>query len=83
MAKNSTPTTTDTAPRQTKQATLIAMLSRPEGATINEIATALEWQSHTARGAMSGALKKKQGLVIVSSKDDQRGRVYRIGSASM
>jgi len=62
----------------TKQATLIAMLRTPDGATIEEIAVATQWQSHTIRGAMSGALKKKLGLVITSTKDDQRGRVYRV-----
>ena len=41
----------------TKQATLIEMLRTEGGATIAEIVAALEWQPHTARGAMSGALK--------------------------
>ena len=68
------------APRDnTKQARLIAMLRRPEGATIEEIVKALEWQAHTARGAISGALKKKLGLAIETEKEGERGRVYRIG----
>ena len=62
----------------TKQALLIEMLKRPNGATIDEIVTATGWQSHTARGAMSGTLKKKLGLTIVSAKIETRGRVYRI-----
>ena len=67
------------APREgTKQAALIDMLSRPEGATLDEIATALQWAPHTCRGAMSGALKKRLGLVITSRKVDGRGRVYQI-----
>ncbi len=61
----------------TKQATLIDMLKRPEGATLDEIVAATEWQKHTARGAMSGALKKRLGLTITSEKEE-RGRVYRI-----
>ena len=65
----------------TKQAQLITMLSRTKGATINEIAEALEWQPHTVRGAMAGALKKKLGLDVTSEKDDKRGRIYRIASA--
>ena len=78
-----TPTTgatpTPRAPREgTKQAALIDMLSRPEGATIEEIATGLQWAPHTVRGAMSGALKKRLGLVIASRKVDGRGRVYQI-----
>ncbi|MDZ7686779.1 MAG: DUF3489 domain-containing protein, partial [Gammaproteobacteria bacterium] len=39
---------------------------------------ALEWQPHTARGAMSGALKKKLGLTITSEKVEGRGRTYKI-----
>jgi len=62
----------------TKQETLIAMLRAPDGATIEEIAVALEWASHTIRGALSGALKKKLGLTIISDKVDGRGRVYAI-----
>ena len=63
----------------TKQALLISMLQRPEGITMQEIIAATGWQAHSARGAMSGALGKKLGLVVVSTKDDARGRVYRIG----
>jgi len=66
-------------PREgTKQALLIEMLKRPSGATIDEIVTATGWQSHSARGAMAGALKKKLGLTITSEKDESRGRFYRI-----
>ena len=78
MAKKSTPTTTDTAPRQTKQQIMIDLLRRPEGATIEEITAATGWQSHTVRGAMSGALKKKLGLEATSEKLEGRGRVYNL-----
>jgi hypothetical protein len=64
--------------RVTKQQIMIDMLSRPEGATIEELAEATQWMGHTVRGAMSGALKKKMGLTITSEKADQRGRVYRL-----
>ena len=62
----------------TKQAHIIAMLQRPEGATIAEIVVASSWQAHTARGMISGALKKKLGLIITIVKEDGRGGVYRI-----
>ena len=78
MAKKSTPATTDAAPRQTKQQIMIDLLRRPEGAGIEEITAATGWQSHTVRGAMSGALKKKLGLEITSKKVEGLGRVYRI-----
>lgn len=62
----------------TKQAALIAMLCAPEGATLDEIVAATGWQKHTARGAMSGALKKRLGLTIHAEPEPGRGRVYRI-----
>ena len=62
----------------TKQDTLIAMLRAPDGATIEEIVAVTGWLSHTVRGSMSGALKKKLGLIITSEKVDGRGRVYTI-----
>jgi hypothetical protein len=62
-----------------KQAQLIAMLRRPEGASIEEIVAAFGWQAHTVRGAIAGALKKKLGLDVTSEKVEGRGRVYRIG----
>ena len=61
-----------------KQAMLIEMLKRPDGATIEEIAKKFEWQSHTVRGAIAGALKKKLGLNVQSEKVEARGRIYRI-----
>ncbi|MFN4159469.1 MAG: DUF3489 domain-containing protein [Gemmobacter sp.] len=82
-----TPAEPDAAPKArtlregTKQATLIAMLRAPDGATIEEIMVALEWAAHTVRGAMAGALKKKLGLEVTSEKVEGRGRVYRLPSA--
>ena len=61
-----------------KQAKLIEMLRRPEGASIEEIVAAFDWQAHTVRGAIAGALKRKLGLDVTSEKIDGRGRVYRI-----
>jgi len=63
----------------TKQAQIIALLQRPEGASIAEIVEATSWQAHTARGMISGALKKKLGLRITSATEEGRGTVHRIG----
>ena len=62
----------------TKQAQIIAMLRRPDGATVAEIVEATQWQSHTVRGSISGALKKKLGLPIVAKKVEARGTVYQL-----
>jgi Protein of unknown function (DUF3489) len=63
--------------RQSKQDAVIAMLRRPEGATVEEVVRATGWQRHTVRGVFSGTLKKKLGLILASAKE-KRGRVYRI-----
>jgi hypothetical protein len=60
-----------------KQDAVIAMLRRPEGATVDEVARVTGWQRHTVRGVFSGTLKKKLGLSVASAKEE-RGRVYRI-----
>jgi hypothetical protein len=65
------------AKRPSKQDEVIAMLRRPEGATVDDVANATGWQRHTVRGVFSGTLKKKLGLTIASAKEE-RGRVYRI-----
>jgi hypothetical protein len=62
----------------TKQAQLIDMLKKPKGATVEEIAKAMDWQQHIVRGAIAGALKKKLGLTVISEKIVGRGRTYRI-----
>ena len=63
----------------TKQALLIEMLQRSEGATMEEIILATQWLAHTARGAISGVLKKKLGLLVTSERIEGRGTLYRIG----
>ena len=62
----------------TKQAQLIALLTAADGASINEIIAVTGWRSHTARGVISGVLRKKLGLTILSGKAEGRGRIYRI-----
>ena len=62
----------------TKQALMIEMLRRKDGATVDQIAEATGWKRHTIRGAIAGALKKKLGLNVESEKVEGRGQVYRI-----
>jgi len=73
---------TSQAPRAkregTKQAVLIELLTRAEGATLPQMTEATGWQVHTVRGAMAGALKKKLGLEITSEKQTGADRIYRI-----
>ena len=70
--------TSAAAPRpEGKLATLTTLLRRVQGATLDELTAATGWQAHSIRGAISGALKKKQGLEIASVKADGV-RTYRI-----
>jgi hypothetical protein len=67
------PTAKSTPRADTKQALMIEMLKRPEGATVEQIAKAIGWQHHTIRGAISGALKKKLGLTVEATRTREVG----------
>lgn len=74
-------TTEQAKPRtreNSKQAAVLRMLQRPEGATVQQIVDATGWQAHTVRGTFAGAFKKKLGLTIVSDKAQGGERIYRI-----
>ena len=63
--------------RHSKQAILITLMRRTEGATLDDLISATGWQRHSVRGAISGAVKKRLGFII-ASRVEERGRVYRI-----
>lgn len=69
-----------TKPKTSKQAHLITLLQRPDGATLDELAKATGWKPTSVRGVLSGTLKKKLGLAIASTKGTY-GTVYRIAKA--
>jgi len=55
-----------TGPRKprtgTKQEQVLALLRRPEGATVAQIAEVTAWQTHSVRGFLAGL--KKKGIQI-------------------
>jgi hypothetical protein len=65
-------------PREgSKMAQVIAMLQRAKGATISEIMDRMQWQRHTVRGFMAGAMKKA-GYTVESFKPEGGERSYRL-----
>jgi len=74
-------TAKDAAPQTregSKTAIVLAMVRRPEGATLADIMAATGWQTHSVRGFISGALGKKMGLTVESFKSESGDRCYRI-----
>ena len=62
-----------------KQARLIALLSRSSGADMDELMSATGWQAHSVRGVLSGVIRKKLGLKVISVKDGNT-HSYRIAA---
>jgi hypothetical protein len=54
------------------------MLQRKNGATLAEIMEKMNWQKHTVRGFISGALSKKLGLKVESTKREDGQRIYSL-----
>jgi hypothetical protein len=65
-------------PKESKLSLVIKLLTRTEGATIDDMTAATSWQKHTVRAALSHALAKKRGYKIVSEKSQGGKRTYKI-----
>ena len=69
-------TPSDTRPREgTKKALVLSLLSRPEGATIDDLLSATSWLPHTTRAALTGL--RKEGYEFAKSKNANGETVYR------
>lgn len=78
MAKSTkiTKTTSPTENHVSKQNQVLALLRRQEGASIAEMCAATGWQRHSARGFLSGALKKRMKIDVISEKNEAGERRY-------
>jgi hypothetical protein len=66
--------------RITKQERVLTLLRRTDGASIEEIMHATDWQPHSVRGFLAGTVKKKLGFTLTSSKEPGGNRRYRIAT---
>jgi hypothetical protein len=64
--------------RVTKQERMLTLLSRPEGASIEEMMRATNWQQHSVRGFLAGTVKRKFGFLLTSARPEDGVRRYRI-----
>lgn len=60
----------------TKQAKLVAMLSRKSGVTLTKASEALGWLPHTTSATMTGL--RKRGYAIVRTERPNKDSVYSI-----
>jgi hypothetical protein len=61
-----------------KTAKVLELLRRPGGATAKELMKATGWQPHSVRGFLSGAVGKKMGLPVTSTKGEDGQRTYSV-----
>ena len=66
----------------TKSEQIISLLKLNNGASIEELAKATNWQEHSLRGFLSGTVKKKLSLEVISSREVKKDRRYQIRAAS-
>ena len=66
--------------RVTKQELVLTLLSRSDGASIEDMMRATSWQQHSVRGYLAGTVKTKMGLPLTSSKAEGDVRRYRIAT---
>jgi hypothetical protein len=66
--------------RGSKTAKILTLLKRPSGASLRQLQKATDWQAHSVRGFLSGAVKKKMGLRVISTKLADGTRTYRMPS---
>ena len=71
-----------TAARTSKSDQVLTLLKRANGATLDDLMKATHWQSHSVRGFLSGAVRKRMGLTVVSEINEKGFRRYRIAEAA-
>ena len=68
------------AHKDSKAGQVLALLRRSNGTTLTEMMKVTEWQAHSVRGFLSGTVKKRMGLKLLSEQAEGKERRYRIKS---
>lgn len=66
------------ASKTSKTDQVLRLLRHARDASIADISTATGWQPHSVRGFLSGTVKKRLGLNVISEKDKNGVRRYRV-----
>jgi hypothetical protein len=61
-----------------KTETVLELLRREGGLTTEELMSTTGWQAHSVRGFLSGTIRKKMGLELVSGKTEDGKRTYSV-----
>lgn len=64
--------------QESKKDTVITLLRRGNGATLDELMSATGWQAHSVRGFISGTVRKALGLKVVTERNSAGTSTYRI-----
>ena len=80
VSAKATKASSDRIKPDSKQDRIVALLQRPEGATLDALVKETEWQKHSVRGFLACTVRKKLKLPLLSEKIDGV-RNYRIGTA--
>ena len=79
VSAKATKASSDRIKSDSKQDRIVALLQRPEGATLDALVKETQWQKHSVRGFLAGTVRKKLKLPLLSEKVDGV-RNYRIGT---
>jgi len=79
VSAKATKASSDQVNPDSKQDRIVALLQRPEGATLDVLVKEMQWQKHSVRGFLAGTVRKKLKLPLLSEKIDGV-RTYRIGA---
>jgi len=66
------------ARKGSKTAKILDLLKRPTGATLKDLMKTTGWLPHSVRGFLSGAVGKKMGLIVTSTKGEDGERTYSV-----